>query len=31
VSGTEMQKLVERLYGAPPDVIDIVRRINAAR
>jgi hypothetical protein len=31
VSGAEMQALVERLYRAPPDVIDLVQKINSAR
>src|SRR5439155_7160454 len=30
VSGAEMQALVARLYATPPDVIDLVRKINAA-
>ncbi len=31
VSGTEIAELVNRLYGTPPDVLDLVRKINAAR
>ena len=31
VSGTEITALVSRLYGTPPDVLDLVRRINASR
>ncbi len=31
VSGAEIAALVERLYGTPPDVLDLVRKINAAR
>jgi tripartite-type tricarboxylate transporter receptor subunit TctC len=30
VSGAEMQALVERLYRAPPEVVDLVQKINAA-
>jgi tripartite-type tricarboxylate transporter receptor subunit TctC len=29
VSGTEMQALVDRLYRAPPEVVDLVQKINA--
>src|SRR5215468_641924 len=31
VNGLELQALVERLYDTPPEVIDLVKRINAAR
>jgi hypothetical protein len=31
VSGTEIADLVYRLYGTPPDVLDLVRKINASR
>jgi tripartite-type tricarboxylate transporter receptor subunit TctC len=31
VSGRELQELVGRLYGTPPKVIDVVKKINAAR
>ena len=31
VSGAEIAALVERLYGTPPDVLDLVRKINASR
>ena len=31
VSGVEMEALVDRLHQAPPEVIDLVRRINAVR
>jgi hypothetical protein len=31
VSGAEMQTLVERFYRAPPDVVDLVQKINGAR
>ena len=31
VSGTEIAELVDRLYGTPPDVLDLVRKINASR
>jgi tripartite-type tricarboxylate transporter receptor subunit TctC len=31
VSGSELQALVDRLYGTPPDVINIVKKINPAR
>jgi ABC-type phosphate/phosphonate transport system substrate-binding protein len=31
VSGTEIQDLVARLYTTPPEVIDFVRKVNAAR
>ena len=31
VSGSELQTLVGRLYETPPDVIDIVKKINTAR
>jgi hypothetical protein len=31
VSGVEMPALVERLYRAPPDVVDLVQKINGAR
>ena len=31
VSGTEIAELVNRLYGTPPDVLDLVRKINASR
>ena len=30
VSGAEMQQLVDRLYATPPEVVDLVRKINAA-
>ena len=30
VSGVEMQRLVDRLYATPPEVVDLVRKINAA-
>ena len=31
VSGVEMEALVDHLHQAPPEVIDLVRRINAVR
>jgi hypothetical protein len=31
VSGAEMQQVVERLFATPKDVLDLVRRIHAAR
>ena len=31
VSGAEITDIVARLYGTPPDVLELVRRINAAR
>jgi tripartite-type tricarboxylate transporter receptor subunit TctC len=31
VSGAEIAELVRRLYDTPPDVLDLVRKINAAR
>ena len=31
VSGAEIAELVERIYGTPPDVLDLVRKINASR
>jgi tripartite-type tricarboxylate transporter receptor subunit TctC len=31
VSGAEMQALVERLYRAPPEVVDLAKKINNAR
>jgi tripartite-type tricarboxylate transporter receptor subunit TctC len=31
VSGVEMQDLVRRLYETPPEVIELVKRVNAAR
>ena len=31
VPGTEMQELVEQLYGSPPDVIELVKKINSAQ
>jgi tripartite-type tricarboxylate transporter receptor subunit TctC len=31
VSGTEIAELVQRLYDTPPDVLELVRRINASR
>jgi tripartite-type tricarboxylate transporter receptor subunit TctC len=31
VSGAEITELVDRLYGTPPDVLDLVRKINASR
>jgi tripartite-type tricarboxylate transporter receptor subunit TctC len=31
VSGAEIAELVQRLYGTPPDVLELVRKINAAR
>ena len=30
-SGAEIAELVRRLYGTPPDVLELVRRINASR
>jgi hypothetical protein len=27
----EMTELVDRLYGTPPDVLELVRKINASR
>ena len=31
VNGTEIAELVQRLYTTPPDVLELVRRINASR
>ena len=31
VYGTEIAELVNRLYGTPPDVLDLVRKINVSR
>jgi hypothetical protein len=31
VPGREMQALVEQLYGSPPDVIELVKKINSAQ
>ena len=31
VPGREMQELVEQLYGSPPDVIELVKKINSAQ
>jgi hypothetical protein len=31
VSGAEIAALVDRLYGTPPEVLDLVRKINASR
>src|SRR5262249_22076851 len=31
VPGREMQDLVEQLYGSPPDVIELVKKINGAQ
>jgi tripartite-type tricarboxylate transporter receptor subunit TctC len=31
VSGGEMQDLVEQLYSSPPDVIELVKKINSAQ
>jgi tripartite-type tricarboxylate transporter receptor subunit TctC len=31
VSGAEITELVDRLYGTPPDVLELVRKINASR
>ncbi len=31
VSGAELQDLVRRLYDTPPEVIDVVKRVNTAR
>jgi hypothetical protein len=31
VSGAEMQAAVERLYAAPPEVLNLVRKITAAQ
>jgi tripartite-type tricarboxylate transporter receptor subunit TctC len=31
VSGAEIATLVDRLYATPPDVLDLVRKINASR
>jgi hypothetical protein len=31
VSGAEIAELVGRFYGTPPDILDLVRKINAAR
>jgi tripartite-type tricarboxylate transporter receptor subunit TctC len=31
VSGAEIAELVDRLYGTPPAVLDLVRKINASR
>jgi hypothetical protein len=31
VSGAEMADLIGRVYGTPPDVLELVRRINASR
>ena len=29
VPGGEMQELVEQLYGSPPDVIELVKKLNS--
>ena len=31
VPGQEMQELIEQLYGSPPDVIELVKKINSAQ
>src|SRR4029077_4828595 len=31
VSGAEIAALVDRLYGTPPEVLELVRKINASR
>ena len=31
VSGTEIDELVQRLYNTPPDVLDLVKKINSSR
>jgi hypothetical protein len=31
VSGTEMQDLVSELYAAPPDVVELVKKISSAQ
>jgi tripartite-type tricarboxylate transporter receptor subunit TctC len=31
IGGSELQALIERLYAAPPEVIDLVQQISAAR
>jgi tripartite-type tricarboxylate transporter receptor subunit TctC len=31
VGGVEIDALVQRLYATPPDVLELVRRINASR
>ena len=31
VAGAEMQELVDQLYASPPDVIELVRKINSAQ
>jgi tripartite-type tricarboxylate transporter receptor subunit TctC len=31
VSGAEIAELVQRLYGTPPEVLELVRKINASR
>ncbi len=31
VAGTEMQELVDQLYASPPDVIELVKKINSAQ
>ena len=31
VTGTEMQELVDQLYASPPDVIELVKKINSAQ
>jgi hypothetical protein len=31
VSGAEIDALVQRVYATPPDVLELVRRINASR
>jgi hypothetical protein len=31
VTGDEMAKLIDRVYQTPPDVLELVRRINAGR
>jgi hypothetical protein len=31
VSGAEIAALVDRLYATPPEVLDLVRKINASR
>jgi len=31
VGGVEIDALVQRIYATPPDVLELVRRINASR
>jgi len=31
VSGSEITELVNRLYGTPSEILDLVRKINASR